>query len=228
MAAATYNRTLLLHTNSEPEIISLPILIQTASPLATQNLPYFRLAALLSISPIVLAIIFYLLPLVGYTTNFSVLFALIVYFGGSCLLVLSTTIATAKDGPIAKALGWTSIGIILVCLAFSTLILVSGSSGTSTMQMLVIFVSPLFYGLFGGAMGSTLKASHKKGFNKKSSLLLVILTVGLVTGMALFVAVGTIGLPIVILTGLPLFILLLRQHRLASRHKAAQQHLIKS
>ncbi|NJL42886.1 MAG: serine/threonine protein kinase [Pseudanabaena sp. SU_2_4] len=79
MAAATYNRTLLLHTNSEPETLSLPISVRTASPLATQNPPYFRLAALLAIAPIIPAIIFYLLPLVAYTNNFPTLFALIVY-----------------------------------------------------------------------------------------------------------------------------------------------------
>jgi serine/threonine protein kinase len=244
MANATYNRTLLLHTNSEPETISLPISVQTASPLATQNPPYFRLAALLSISPIIAVAGSYLLSLAIRYASFTLLVSSIIYFVGSCLLVAFTAIATGKNSPMAKALGGTSIGIILVCLAFAVVILTGGSS--DIIPILVTFVGPLFYALFGAAIGSTFKASHKKGFDKKSSLFLVILTTGLGVGLglALYAAVGTIlvgdfsvrlifkiaivlGLPTAILTGLPLFILLLRQHRLASRYKAAQQHLIK-
>jgi serine/threonine protein kinase len=244
MADSVYDRMLLLHTNSEPETISLPISVQTASPLATQNPPYFRLAALLSISPIIAVAGSYLLSLAIRYASFMLLVSSIIYFGGSCLLVAFTAIATGKNSPIAKTLGGTSIGIILVCLAFAVVILTGGSS--DIMPILVTFVAPLFYALFGAAIGSTFKASHRKGFDKKSSLLLVILTtgLGLGLGLALYAAVGTIlagnfsvrfifkiaislGLPTVIITGLPLFILLLRQHRLAARHKATQQHLIK-
>jgi hypothetical protein len=145
---------------------------------------------------------------------------------------------------MAKALGGTSIGIILVCLALAAVIILG--AGSDIVPILVTFIGPLFYALFGAAIGSTLKASRKKGFDKKSSLLLVILTTGLGAGLglALFATMGTIlagdfsarlilkiaislGLPTAILTGLPLLIMLIRQHKLASRHKAVQQHLIK-
>lgn len=220
MADATYERTLLLHTNSEPETISLPISVRTASSLATQNPPYLRLVALLVISPIATAILFYVGSLASRTYLFSEQLLWFFYFGGSCLLVLATIIAKAKDGPIAKALGWTSVGVILVCLTFA--LLAGVASNNDRITALVVCSSPLFYGLFGAAMGSLLKASHKKGFDKTSSFLLVILTAGLGSGLILQ------GLRTAIVIGPLLFILLMRQHRLVARHKAAQQHLIKS
>jgi serine/threonine protein kinase len=249
MAAATYNRTLLLHTNSEPETISLPISVQTASPLATEKTPYFYLAATLIAGTISTASAYYLLYLSIQSIldyyRLDYLITLVLSVIGSILIIVGSVAATTRDDSSAKASGWAVVGVVAVFLASDAIVVVSDYSWSYVFECLLCFSAPAFFAIFGAVAGRAFRKSRDTGIKKRSALWLVLLTVGVGTGLGIlsisigmemlgvgsalanFIVARVGGTVLSIASAVPLWIMLVRQHKVATRHKTAQQNLIK-
>jgi serine/threonine protein kinase len=185
IASETYDRTLVLHTNLEIETIHIPIKVKTAAGIARQQPPYFWLPVLLAISTLTGATASYLLILAIISIHsFKEFLLFIIYFGGSLLITSAAALSTARYGATARALGWTVVGVVVMCLAFVIAIIVG--SGGSIFELSVIFSAPLLYAIFGAAVGKTFKRSRQNGINRFRSIWLVLLVAGLGLSMGAF------------------------------------------
>jgi serine/threonine protein kinase len=235
MAGMTYERQILLYLNCDPGTMTLPISVLTASPLATQKTPYFDLAATLITGTISTASAYYLLRLsilsIFAYYRFDALITIVIYFVGSCLITVGSVAATARDDSFAKASGWTVLGVLVVCLAFDAIGLASNRSWGDSSNYLLAFTAPFLHAMFGALAGRAFKKSRDRGIKKTSALWLVLLTVGVGAGLGILgVSTGLErigGTALAIASALPLWGMLVRQRKLAARHKTAQRHLIK-
>ncbi len=250
MASITYERQILLHLNCDPGTMTLPISVLTASPLATEKTPYFYLAAVLITGTISTASSYYLLHLsiqsIFEYYRLDYLITLVLSVIGSVLITAGSVAATTRDDSSAKASGWAVVGVVAVFLASNAIVVVSNYSWSYVFECLVGYTAPFFFAMFGAMAGRAFKKSRDRGIQKTSALWLILLTIGVGTGLgilgvstgmemlgvgsslATFIATRIGGTALLIGSAMPLWIILLRQRKLAARHKTAQQHLIKS
>lgn len=238
IANEVYDRTLVLYTNLETETTRIPIVIKTAPGIARRQPPYFWLPVLLAIATLTGATASYSLSL-AIRSNLSPkeFLLIVIYFVGCCLITGAAIISAARNGAAARALGWTVVGVLAMCLTFVLAFLVG--PGSNSLELMILFSAPLLYAMFGGAVGKTFKRSRQNGIGRRKSLWLILLIAGLGLSMGAFSYVGlgrSVGLAkalfilILALGGLTSFSiahLVLQSHRSDRIERAKAKHFIK-
>jgi serine/threonine protein kinase len=237
-ADKTYERQILLHTNSTTETYSIAVQVQTAAiPIAARKPPYSFLALLGALSCGLVWSVFQLLPFwnVPPLMNAALIFLV---FGGA--------LAEAVYGDIAENVFEyippppmfnfpTGIGGIIIFLFFWQIILFGIAL---VLGFYVTYISILVW-IFLGAysvsrvmyVGAEIK---KKGFSQKATITILMLTIGLGSSLGVWLKLGALNLPVlaaVLGTSLPLAGMLLypplQRSRLIARYRQSEQHLIK-
>jgi hypothetical protein len=237
-ADKTYERQILLHTNSTTETYSIAVQVQTAAiPIATRKPPYLSLALLGALSYGLVWSVFQLLPFWNLPPAISAALIFLV-FGGALAEAVFGGVAENifKHIPPPPIFRFpTGIGGIIGFLFFWQIIffgiaLVMGFYVTYMSILVLIFmgaysVSKVKY------VGAEIK---KKGFSPKFTITLLMLTIGLGSSLGVWVKLGALNLPAlaaVLGTSLPLAGMLLypplQRSRLIAKYRQSEQHLIK-
>jgi hypothetical protein len=237
MADKTYERQILLHTNSTTETSSIAVQVQTAAiPIATRKPPYSFLALLSGLGFGLVWFIFQLLPLWNLLPAISI--PLIVIVGGAFFEAVSGGVAENIFKHIQPPPMFnfpTGIGGILVFLFFWQIILLAV---VVMMGGYVMYNTVLFLIFIGAYIVSRVKyvvaEIKKKGFSQKATITLLILTIGLGSSLGVWLKLGALNLPAlaaILGTGLPLAGMLLypplQRSRLIAKYRQSEQHLIK-
>ncbi len=237
MADKTYERQILLHTNSTTETSSIAVQVQTAAiPIATRKPPYSFLALLSGLGFGLVWFIFQLLPWWNLLPAISI--PLIVIVGGAFFEAVSGGVAENIFKHIQPPPMFnfpTGIGGILVFLFFWQIILlvVMVRMGGYLMYNTVLFL--IFMGAYiVSRLKDVVAEIKKKGFSQKATVTLLILTIGLGSSLGVWLKLGALNLPAlaaVLGTGLPLAGMLLypplQRRQLIAKYRQSEQRLIK-
>jgi len=237
MADKTYERQILLHTNSTTETYAISVQVQTdAIPITARKPPYLSLVLLGGSCCGWSWLFFQLLPFWNFPSAISI--PLIIVFGGA--------FSEAVSGGVAKNIFKhiqpppmfnfpTGLGGILLFLFFWQIILLAVGViiGGYVMYITVLFL--IFIGAYSVSTVKYLGAEiKKKGFNQKASVALLILTIGLGTSLGVGLKLGALNLPVlaaVLGTSLPLAGMLfyppLQRRQLIAKYRKSEQNLIK-
>jgi serine/threonine protein kinase len=237
MADKTYERQILLHTNSTTETYAISVQVQTdAIPITARKPPYLSLVLLGGSCCGWSWLFFQLLPFWNFPSAISI--PLIIVFGGA--------FSEAVSGGVAKNIFKhiqpppmfnfpTGLGGILLFLFFLQIILLAVGViiGGYVMYITVLFL--IFIGAYSVSTVKYLGAEiKKKGFNQKASVALLILTIGLGTSLGVGLKLGALNLPVlaaVLGTSLPLAGMLfyppLQRRQLIAKYRKSEQNLIK-
>ena len=237
MADKTYERQILLHTNSTTETYAISVQVQTdAIPITARKPPYLSLVLLGGSCCGWSWLFFQLLPFWNFPSAISI--PLIIVFGGA--------FSEAVSGGVAKNIFKhiqpppmfnfpTGLGGILLFLFFWQIILLAVGViiGGYVMYITVLFL--IFIGAYSVSTVKYLGAEiKKKGFNQKASVALLILTIGLGTSLGFGLKLGALNLPVlaaVLGTSWPLAGMLfyppLQRRQLIAKYRKSEQNLIK-
>ena len=238
MADKTYERQILLHTNSARETYSLTVHVQTAAiPVALSKPPYLPLGLLGSLSFCSVWVIAQILPL----WNLSPVIITVLM-----LVILSGALSEAVKGGIAEKVFKhfppppegafpSRPGEIILCLMLWQFILVAIVLVLAFYAFLLTMYTLIFIGAFSVSrvkyVGAEIK---KKGFSKVANIALLILTIGLGSSLGVGFNLGTFSFPaiaVVLGTGLPLVGMFLyssvQRRQLIAKYRQSEQHLIK-
>jgi hypothetical protein len=238
MADKTYERQILLHTNSARETYSLKVYLQTAAiPVATRKPPYLPLGLLGGLSFCSVWFIAQILPIL----NSSPVIITVVM-----LVVLSGALSEAVKGgvaenvlkhfpPLPEGAFPSKPGGVIVCLMLWQFYLVGMVLILGLYMFLFTMYTLIFIGAFSVSrvkyVGDEIK---KKGFSKVANVALLILTIGLGSSLGVGLKLGTLGFPAiaaVLGTSLPLAAMFLypplQRRQLIAKYRQSEQHLIK-
>ena len=238
MANKTYERQILLHTNSATETYSIAIQVQTAAiPIATKKPPYLSLALLGGLSCGLVWSIFQLLPFWNLPPGISAALIFLV-FGGALAEAVFGGVAenVFNHMPPPPIFNFpTGIGGIFVFLFFWQIILLGVMLLVGFYVIYMIILILIFIGAYSVFTVEYLGAEiKKKGFSQKATVTLLILTIGLGISLGVGLKLGALNLPAlaaVLGTGLPLGGMLLypplQRRQLIAKYRQSEQHLIK-
>jgi serine/threonine protein kinase len=238
MADKTYERQILLHTNSQTETYTLPLQVQTSAiPITTRKPPYLYLALL---SGFCFGLGWLVSQIWPFLSSMPVIAAI------SMLLVFSGALSEAVFGGVAKNLfkyfppepalkpptgiGDAILALILWQFMIAGFVLLCGLYG-----LCFIVFALMFFGAFFVSRVRCVRAEiEKKGFRKVATLALLISTIGLGASLGVWVhlrALNLLALAAVMGTGLSLAGMILYPHlerrRLIAKYRKSEQHLIK-
>jgi serine/threonine protein kinase len=235
MAATSYERQILLHTNSATETYSLTIQVQTDGiPIATRKPPYLSQALLggICFSSVWLVSQIWLLP-----PEFSAVLMLIVFGGALLEAVFGGVVENLwKHFPSAPNLEPPpGLGGIILCLVLWQVILFGVVIIVCFYVVCLIFYALAWVGAYLVYTAKKIQAEIKnKGFSKVASIAILILTIGLGSSLGVGMKLGAsnlFALAAVLGTGLPLAGMMLypplQRRRLIAQYRKSEQHLIK-
>ncbi len=239
MAQKTYNRQLLLHSNSFPETQQLTLKVQTAPITTIQKMPNSNLVWLGSASAFMTGLLLQGLRSVTGQHEWFVIFTLVGAVVGALGGMMFES-ATAKKSTIRPALKAKTevlmgalMGSLILLGAFSGIAV--GGNGMAKLGSLIWMAVGSSVPILGFAfVRAVVSDMVSKGFSKKAVIWTLILTVGLGMGSGLGWLLGA-SHPLVLTaiwgTGLPLSVMIcyppvVRSH-LISKYRQSEQRLIK-
>jgi serine/threonine protein kinase len=234
MANKTYERRILLHTNSATETYFLPVQVQTdAIPIATIKPPYLSLALLggVGFSLVLLVPLIWLL-----SPEISVVLLLIV-FGGALSEAVFGGVAENlwkrfPSPPALEPLPVLGCFIILLFLWLVTLVYIVLLIAVYIGCFIIWFL--LFMGVYLVSKVKEIQTEIKKqGFSKVASIAILILTTALGISLGVCLKLGAsnlTALAAVLGTGLPFAGMMLypplKRRQLIAQYRKSEQHLI--
>lgn len=238
MADKTYERQILLHTNSTTATYSIRIKVKTAAiPVATVKQPYLSLALVVGLCGSLGWTVFHIW---SFFHSFPVISTICL------LLIFSGALSEAVVGGVANnlfkyfpeapefKLPKGAVSIIL-CLIFWQLIVLGIVALAGFYVVCFMVFTLIFIGAFPVSRIKKVGAEvEKRGFGKVATVTLLILTLGLGASLGIGLKLGALSgltLAAVLGTGLPLTGMILYPHlarkKLIAKYRQSEQKLIK-
>jgi serine/threonine protein kinase len=236
-ADKTYERQILLHTNSTTETYSIAVQIQTAAiPIATQKTPYSFLALLGGLSCGLVWFVVQFLSFLTLTPAINAVLIIIVLGGAFFEVVIGGVAKNILEHfqPPPKLNFPTGLGGIFLCLFFWQFALLYVGIIFGVYAIYSTVLSLIYIGAYIVSRIKYVGAEiNKKGFSPRATVALLILTIGLGSSLGVWLTLGALNLPAlaaVLGTGLPLAGMFLypplRRRQLVARYRQSEQHLI--
>ncbi len=238
MAAKTYERQILLHTNSVTETYSLTVQVQTAAiPIATRKPAYLSLALVGGLSLGLVWVVPQILPLLSSSPGIIAVLMLIVLSGAWSEAVKGGVAENVFNHfpPPPEFKSPIGLGGILVCLFFWQIIVVFFLFLYGFYCFLFVIFTLIFIGAFIVSRIKYLGAEiEKEGVSKVATVAILILTIGFGSSLGVGLKLGALNfsaLAALLGTGLPLAGMFLypplQRRRLIAKYRQSEQHLIK-